>query len=80
MGKNIDLPLNSAYNSKIGNFTEFPFLKQVSYVYFSAINSPVSFEDKERDVWLDTMNFLYVYVFWNCDWRLYKTMSDSWNF
>jgi len=49
MGKKIDLTLNSAYYSKISNFTEFSFLKQVSYVYCSAINSPFSYEDTEHD-------------------------------
>jgi hypothetical protein len=69
MGEKIDLTLNSAYNSKISNFTEFSFLKQVSYVNVSAINSPISYKNTERDAWLDTMDFLCVYIFRNFDWR-----------
>jgi len=69
MGKKIDLTLNYAYNSKISNFTEFSFLKQVSYVNFSAINSPFSYENTECDAWLDTMDFLCVYIFRNFGWR-----------
>jgi hypothetical protein len=50
MGEKTDMALNSAYNSKTGNFTDFSVLKQVSYLYFSAINTAVSFKDKEHDV------------------------------
>jgi hypothetical protein len=69
MGEKIDLTLNSAYNSKISNFTQFSFLKQVSYVCSSAINSLFSYEDTERDAYLDTMDFIFVYMFWNFDGR-----------
>jgi hypothetical protein len=60
MGEKTDLTLNFAYNGKISTFTEIYFLEKVLCVYFSAISSPVSFKDLELDVWLHTMNFLYV--------------------